>query len=380
MIKTESFEVNVNPKVLEWAIKTSGWEKNELVLALTISENTINGWLSGDIKPTIKQLELLSNKTKRPLAAFFLPEPPEESPLPKDYRMLPNKLDKFERKTLLAIRKARYLQEIGSELSLNINKKTDSEITPAKIEQNPEEIALFYRKKFSLSIEKQTKEFTDAYKLYNYLRDIFEDYNIFSFQISMPLKDARGFVLTDKRPMLIVVNSGDNIEPRIFTLLHEFGHVLLGESSISIPDFNTDNKVERWCNKFAAAFLMPSELAKSIFSENKAVLTETKTLNYLSRKYKVSKAMLLYNMLELDFIKRLYYQEILDRHPKIKKEVKKQSIGIPQERKCLSDLGNKFVSLVADNLEKNLITYSDALTFLSIKSRNLDKVIRKAKK
>ena len=51
---TEKFEVDMNPKLLEWAIKTSGWEKNDLVLALAISENTLNGLLSGNIKPTIK--------------------------------------------------------------------------------------------------------------------------------------------------------------------------------------------------------------------------------------------------------------------------------------------------------------------------------------
>ncbi len=84
----ESFRVDVNSKVLNWAIKTSGWRKNELVSALNISENTLNGWLSGAIKPTIKQLEKLANKTKRPLAAFLLPQSPKEDPLPKDYRRL----------------------------------------------------------------------------------------------------------------------------------------------------------------------------------------------------------------------------------------------------------------------------------------------------
>ncbi len=377
MPRTKSFQVDVKPEVLKWAIKTAGWEKRDLVAALKITESVYDGWLSGEIKPTIKQLELLSKKTKRPLAAFFLPKPPEEDPLPKDYRMIPGKKGKFDKKTWLAIRKARYLQEICSELSLNINKETTAKIKKAKITDNPKKVALHYRDQFNLTIEKQTKEFKDAYKLYNYLRDTLEDYNIFSFQISMPLEDARGFVLADKKPVIIVVNSKDSIEARIFTLMHEFGHVLLDKTAINLVDFNTTNKVEKWCNRFAAAFLLPTEIAKSIFSEKRAVLTETKTLNILSRKYKVSKAMLVYNMFNLNFINKKVYERFLERPRREKKE---SPSGIPQDKKRFSELGNKFISLVADNLEKELITQSDALVYLSIKLRNLDKLISKVGK
>ena len=205
MPRTKSFQVDVKPEVLKWAVETAGWERKELVAALKITESVYEGWLSGEIKPTIKQLELLSKKTKRPLAAFFLPKPPKEEPLPKDYRMIPDRIGKFDRKTWLAIRKARYLQEISSELALNINKEVKAKIRKAKITDNPEQIALHYRELFDLTLEKQTKEFKDAYKLYNYLRDTLEDYNIFSFQISMQLEDARGFVLADKKPVIIVV-------------------------------------------------------------------------------------------------------------------------------------------------------------------------------
>ena len=44
------------------------------------------------------------------------------------------------------------------------------------------------------------------------------------------------------------------------------------------------------------------------------------------------------------------------------------------DRRCLSELGAKFVSIVANNYDKNYITYTDALNYLSTKSKNFDKV------
>ena len=54
--------------------------------------------------------------------------------------------------------------------------------------------------------------------------------------------------------------------------------------------------------------------------------------------------------------------------------------GIPADVRCLSEIGNKFVSLVANNYDRNHITYTDALNYLSIKSKNFDKVLAKARK
>ena len=82
----KTFTVDVNPNVLQWAVNTAGWEKKELISKLKISEKTYSGWLDGSIEPTIKQLENISNKIKRPLASLLLSEAPIEDPLPKDYR------------------------------------------------------------------------------------------------------------------------------------------------------------------------------------------------------------------------------------------------------------------------------------------------------
>ena len=96
--------------------------------------------------------------------------------------------------------------------------------------------------------------------------------------------------------------------------------------------------------------------------------------------------MLLYNMHKLNFISNEYYNEVLERYkesqkkPVVQKEGKRGGFGAKADQRVFSERGQKFVSLVANNMEKGLITHSDALSFLSTKLKNLDKIVSKAKK
>jgi len=386
MARTKPIAVNVELSVLKWLIDSSGWTVEEIAKRLKTSTQIIEKMESGEKKPSFRQLEELAAIFKRPVASFLLSNPLTEKPKPKDYRMLPDKANKFDKKTIFVMRHARRLQELSKELSRNVDYETKSKIGKVKLSDNSETVALKFREQFNLTEEKQRK-FKTSYELFNYLRDILEDQNIYLFQFSMPVEDARGFVFVDESPNVIVVNTKDNIEARIFSLMHEFAHILLGESVIDLPDatHTFKNDVENWCNEFASAFLLPKDLAKIVFEANKFNLTKKETLKYLSNKYKVSKAMLLLNMLKLKYIERTDYDAILARFKKEEIKPKKEAEkvtggGIPSEVRCLSEVGNKFVSLVANNFDRDHITYTDALNYLSIKSKSFDKVLSKAKK
>ena len=295
-----TLKVDINPNVFKWLRVSSGWSVEDASKKLKTSNEVINSIEKGKRQPTLRQLKELSKAYKRPLATFLLSEPLDEPSLPKDYRMIPDKKGVFDKKTIYAIRKARNLQEIGGELLININNSVAPRIKQIKSSKKPDELGLYYRKYFNLDFEKQ-KKFNSSYAFFNYLRDNFERINVLVFQFSMPIEDARGFVLTDKNPNVIVVNSKDKIEARIFTLLHEFAHILLGETVIDLPvlSFEKKNEIEYWCNHFAASFLLPKTRAETLFKPEKSLTNKT-TLNRLSRKYKVSKAMLLYTMYKQD--------------------------------------------------------------------------------
>jgi Zn-dependent peptidase ImmA (M78 family) len=381
----KSIIVEVKPEVLKWLRESSGWTPDELSKRLRTTPDTILEFETGKKPPTLTQLKEMSILFKRPLASFLLSKPKQDKPLPKDYRFLPNRTGIFDRKTLLAIRRARSLQNISKELSINIRYETEARVERVKLSDNPDTVAKKYREIFDLSFEKQRK-FKDAYKFFGYLRDVLEDSNILVFQFSMPIEDARGFALADDLPSIIVINSKDSIEARLFTLMHEFGHIILGETVIDIPDESLTDRdsIEKWCNKFASSFLLPKESSRELFMGYSTKLTETESLNSLSRRYKVSKAVLLVRMLELNYISKEEFDRVMSRYalkePKTKPEKGKKVLGLKSDQKCLSEMGNKFISLVANNFDRDFITYSDALSYLSIKSKNFDKVLAKARK
>jgi len=379
-----TIRVEINPEVFKWLRVSAGWSVEEVSNRLKTSVENVRAFESGEKMPTLRQLKELSKAYNRPLAAFLLSKPIKEKPRPEDYRMLPGRKNIFDKKTIIVLRRARSLQEIGNELSRNINYHICPKVERVKLSDNPEVIAEKYRKIFGLTEEKQRK-FKTPYVFFNYLRDILEDMNILVFQFSMPVEDARGFVLTDETPNVIVVNTKDSIEARIFSLMHEFAHILLGQTVIDLPDVSvtTRNKIEAWCNEFAASFLLPKKLAKNLFESEQNALTDTKTLNRLSRRYKVSKAMLLLNMLKLKYITKTDYKEVLERYKTKdmeKREEKQSGGGMPSDKRCLSEVGTKFVSIVANNYDQNYITYTDALNYLSIRAKNFDKVLAQARK
>ena len=380
----DSIRVSVKPEVFRWLRESSGWSVEEVSKRLGTSVRVIKEIEDGKYKPTLRQLKILSEAYKRPLALFFLPKPKPEPGMPKDYRMLPDKKDVFDKKTILAIRKARSFQEKSRELAENLGESLEPKISLLSMGEDPEKLAYKYRKFFGISEKKQI-EFKNGYEFFNYLRERMENMNILVFQLSMPIEDARGFAFTDNLPYTIVVNTKDAIEARLFTLMHEFGHVLLGETVIDMPDFErlplfTKDRIEMWCNTFASRFLFPKDLATRIFGREVG-LTDTETLNSIKRKYKVSKAMVIYNMWKMGFITQEEYKEVLSRYRHLDQESGEKKEGAPPiERRRLSEMGEKYVSLVLHNYEKEYITYAEALGYLSVKSKSFDKVMVQASK
>jgi len=116
MARTKPIAVSVEPSVLKWLIESSGWTREEIAKRLNTSAQNIEKMESGEKKPSFRQLEELAVIFKRPVASFLLSKPLTEKPKPKDYRMLPDKTNKFDKKTVFVMRHARRLQELNKEL------------------------------------------------------------------------------------------------------------------------------------------------------------------------------------------------------------------------------------------------------------------------
>ena len=387
-----SVQVSIAPDVFRWLCGTSGWHAEEIAKRIEVPEADVRSWCKGTTKPVLplSKVEQLSAAFKRPLAAFLLSKPPEEITTLPDFRKLPGAKKDFSRETHLAIRKARRLQKVRRELMENLGTDVRVKIRTRTLRDDPEVVAREERSISGINYENSTG-ITDSV-IFNIWRDWFEQKNIAVFKMRMPIDDARGFVLSENEPFVIVVNASDALAGKMFTLFHEYGHLLLNVPAICNQDSNEVKdrgiaEIERWCNKFAGAFLMPKEAIEA----NDRIMTAIRAKNFtesakiISKKFYVSKESALLRLLTLDYISsKVFFKERNEFRKEVaqnielikerQKETEQQFKAQPLDKQCLSEKGQNFVSLVLKNSELGYITSNDALDYLDVKLRHLEKL------
>lgn len=380
----ETLKVSLNSAVLTWARESAGLSVEEVAKRVRTSVENVAKWELGERQPTLRILEDLSVFYKRPLAVFFLPEPPQEPPLPKDFRVLPGKESlPLSKETRLAIREARRLQALATELMKELGLGSEAKIGKTSLKANPEEVAAEERRRLGVGIEEQLS-WGNSYLAFYSWRQAIERLNVLIFQLRMPLEEARGFSLLDGELPAIVVNASDAIHARIFTLLHEYGHLLLSTAGVCLPVEGPiaeaiTPEVERFCNHFAGALLVPKDALhkdEQVRSIARSITLSDQAIDQIATRFKVSKQVIWRRMQLTGLIPLKKYQTKLEAWEKgeTQKHRRKSSFGVSPAKRCIQEKGPRFTSLVLEAKDRDLITYSDVADYLSIRVKHLEKV------
>ena len=253
----------VNSDVLSWVINSSGWDVEDLSKQTNINSKSIQKWKIKDAFISIKNLEKLSRVIKRPISIFLLPTPPNETIL-IDYRKI--NAEKLSKNTSNVIRKARYVQSNIKEMLELRSENIQPNITHRTLQDNPEKVATIEKDIHGVEFEK-LKEGVDinkhAKQLYQNLKTKIESLNIFVMEGNMETNMSSGFVLVGNYPSVILINSEHKPISQLFTLLHEYAHVLLKKDGICMLNSDVDNYstshhllIEEWCNRFTKSILV----------------------------------------------------------------------------------------------------------------------------
>lgn len=138
----------------------------------------------------------------------------------------------------------------------------------------------------------------DPYEGLRTWREALEQAGVLSFQLSgIDIEEARGCALAHRPLPVVAFNSSDSVRGRIFTLFHEVAHVLLGASTLhSRSPFESNDETEQWCNRVAAAALVPKDDLLSHYQVQTqgtdAMWTKTE-IEALAGRYRVSPAALI---------------------------------------------------------------------------------------
>jgi len=253
---SRSFAVRVNPEVLVWARKSLGYKPKDVLPKLGLTAARLEKLESGLGNPPYSLLQKMSSVYKRPLAAFLLKSVPKEKPLPNDFRTgNSDELGQLHDKTIIAMRKARGFVRAAAELRKELGRSSLTLPWSAKLTDDPLVLAPKVR-----SILKVTSLWgtNDADAALQTLAERVAQQGVLVFQLTLTQDNLRGFSLLDEDiPVIVIKRGSERPTAKLFTLLHELGHVILGNAGLCDLRAAHSQGTERWCNRFAGEVLLP---------------------------------------------------------------------------------------------------------------------------
>jgi Zn-dependent peptidase ImmA (M78 family) len=247
-------EVPVNGRVLEWARNIRGLKIDDAAMLLGVSPDELRAYESGQKLPLVGFLRRVSAKYRINFTSLLMPEPlPIEKP-PTDHRSRRNRPLSMD--TLLAIEEVTEALQAFEDIAEENKRIVPAlNIGRAQISDNPEDIAARERRTFGVTIDEQ-RAWNDTAQARRKWRLCIEDRGVFTYMIPMPPNELSGFSILRNGIGAICVNDRETTEgAKVFTLFHEYCHLLLRQAGIS--DEGTSSRVEKFCNEFAACFLIP---------------------------------------------------------------------------------------------------------------------------
>ncbi|MEM4134732.1 MAG: ImmA/IrrE family metallo-endopeptidase [Candidatus Micrarchaeia archaeon] len=373
--------------VIKVRISSSLWN----YIANTFPEDTINKikkdypkldkWINGQDSPTIKQLEKISKKFKIPFGYFFLEKIPQEEIIPL-YRRGKKWKGKISPELKELINKLSSIQNLLSEYLREINAEHLGFVRSCSIESNFKEVALKINQLLGLK-EQWIFNFRNRNQVFNFLRDQIEKIGVFVFANSifwfnthskLNSDEFKGFCLIDNYAPIIFINTRDFISSQIFTMVHEFVHVLLGESEIlsnpEILDIDAE-KIEIFCNKVTSEFLVPEKL---FIIEWKESPEDYKTI---AEKFHVSPIVIAIKAKMLNFIDEKKFTKFYDTYTgEISEKNVHQREGFGDFYAiCRKFFGSNYIKILQQALNDGFINFRDVLNYTGLKESNFDKLI-----
>jgi len=251
--------VPVVPDVLIWARKERGLTIESASARLKITTEELTEIVNGGKQVSLGELENIATHYRIPLVSLLMPEaPPTIGRSLQDFRAFEGQpAAALSHETLLAISEASAFLEMLTDL-----KDFDPAhfgtclVPPSRLSDNAAEIAKQEHERLKIGVGEQIIWNSDREAFLRW-RELVEAQGVFTYQMKFGADDNRGVSMWDENeiPIIVIDSSEGSYQARVFTLWHEYAHVVLRTGGIS--NQNRRNAVERFCNSFAAHFLMP---------------------------------------------------------------------------------------------------------------------------
>jgi len=361
---------HINHEILEWARENLNASPEVLARRVGTTEEKYLSWEKGETLPTYKQLGKIAHQLQLPITAFYLRRTPEVENARLEMRRLPGynpeeDTFQFSKQVNECLRRRKFVEELIERMNLDFPTFNFR----ANINESPEIVAQKFREYLEITIENQLVH-KDKFQALKFWRQLLEKNGLLVFQLErININEARGFALYKDFLPIVTINSNDSVGGRIFTLFHEVGHILLGESIIDNNlDYDSSIATENWCNKFSAHFLVPKVDLIAICREIGNIDSAEK-VDYLSKRYWVSGSALLRRLKEHNLISQSYFSEMIQIYDSFR--ANSENSGGNYYSNMVARMGSLLPDLAFDGYYSNTISIRDLSTILNMKITNL---------
>lgn len=377
----------VEPPVLKWARVQTNLEPIAVDRRIGAAKGSIEQWERGEGNPTIVQLRKLAQVYKRPLAVFFLAAPPVGFNTLRDFRRLAE-IGHGEWSAALhaEYRRAHAQRDVLLELAeldgdgLSTNWRLP---VPSDDDRLAESARQHLR---GLSVLPFPTPGADQYKHLNFWTNALEEAGVLVMSTEggeVKVEEMRAFTLYFDEVPVIMLNGTDATRGRLFSLLHEYVHLLLHTEGLCDTTTDTrstspDRMLEARCNAVAAAILMPAQdvlSARLVGAHRTGDPWSLPDLIDAAKPFGVSVEAFLRRLVTLGKVPLKVYQEFRagqgEGHGK---KVKQKSSGGNFYSTKARDLGKGYVRRVAGARRRAVIDSTTAATYLDVKVGQIPKL------
>ena len=385
-----SIPAMVEPSLLRWARESIDLTPVAAARKIGVPDDRVAAWESGDgSQPTIAQLRKAAKVYRRSLGVFFLPAPPEGFETLRDFRRVDGAEAALWSPALHGEYRRAHLQR---DYLLELAELEDIEHSTrwrlARLPEADEAIAAAARQQVWEHAPLPLPRGGSAREHLNAWIAALEEAGVLVMATAggqVSTAEMRGFSLYFEQIPVIVVNGSDAARGRLFTLLHEYAHLLLHTDGLcdTLTDtraLSPDRRLEARCNAIAAAILMPA----AAVAERLATFEETAvehdwdydTLVAAARPFGVSAEAFLRRLVTLGKVTQAIYRrrraEFLARYDE--EEARNRPGGGSWYRNTARDLGKGYVRVIADAHQRRAIDSYTAATYLGVKVNQIPKL------
>ncbi len=381
----------INPAIIPWAMHRLRLSRVDFAQKLGTSEKMVDAWIAGKEQPTGKQAQKLADRLFIPLGYLMINALPDISLDAVDFRTSGNhRLEEPSQELWATYNEAFYRQQWYKEYAIENEYAPCDFVGSMSMETPVVEAALRIREILQLSDDDlaSCKTWENYYTGLIYAME--ETAGVMIMRNSMvgnnrhrPLsvEEFRGFAIADPIAPLIFINTRDSRNAQLFTLIHEFVHLLIGHGGISGNDLleKASNKVEYYCNQVAAEFLVPEDsLRQNWPDEIRGIEELCKVIKKLGKRFHVSGMVMIIRCRYLDLISGLVASQLWEKElAAIQKAKENSGGGVDPYKTMLNRISPLFARAIIYQAEAGEIQLGDAYKLLNVKNHAAMKAFAK---